>query len=255
MSKKDETYIPALRYRWLTRFYDPIVALTTREQVFRKKLLGLITCTAGDRVLDLACGTGTLTRMIKSENPGITIHGLDGDPEILELARRKARQEKLDICFDEGMSFSMPYLDNAFDLVVSSLFFHHLTAKNKQLTLVEVHRVLSTNGRLLVCDWGNPANPVLSMTFFLVRILDGFEVTRENARGHLPRLIAEAGFSQVLVTDRVSTMLGTLDLITASALSSLKSLLVYRKTAPTGKALKLAFLAGPVHTVGPVAPQ
>jgi hypothetical protein len=97
MSKKNEFYIPALRYRWLTRFYDPVVALTAREQVFRRKLLGLIKCTAGDRVLDLACGTGTLTRMIKSENPATTVHGLDGDPEILELALKNAQHEDLDM--------------------------------------------------------------------------------------------------------------------------------------------------------------
>ncbi len=216
MSERDETYVPALRYRWLTRFYDPVVALTTREQVFRKKLLGLITCTAGDRVLDLACGTGTLARMIKNENPATTVHGLDGDPDILELARRKSQHENLDICFDEGMSFSMPYPDNSFNQVVSSLFFHHLTATNKRRTLAEVLRVLKTSGRFLVCDWGKPANPVLRLTFCLVRVLDGFEVTRDNAQGRLPGFISDAGFKHVTVAGRVSTMLGTLDLITAT---------------------------------------
>ena len=216
MSKQNEPYVPALRYRWLTRFYDPVVAVTTREQVFRKKLLGLIKCTAGDRVLDLACGTGTLARMIKSENPATTVHGLDGDPEILEMARRKSGEEKLDIHFDEGLSFSIPYPDNSFDLVVSSLFFHHLTAINKQRTLANVKRVLKTSGRFLVCDWGRPANPALRLTFCLVQVLDGFEVTRDNALGRLPGFISDAGFKHVTVVDRVSTMLGTLDLITAN---------------------------------------
>jgi len=216
MSQKNEPYVPALRYRWLTRFYDPVVALTTREQVFRKKLLELIKCTASDRVLDLACGTGTFTRMIKNKNPATTVHGLDGDPEILELARRKARRENLDICFDEGMSFSMPYPNNTFDLVVSSLFFHHLTATSKQRTLAEVRRVLIPNGQLRVCDWGKPANPALRLTFCLVQVLDGFEVTRDNALGRLPGFISDVGFKDVTVVDRVSTMLGTLDLITAN---------------------------------------
>jgi len=109
MSQKNEPYVPALRYRWLTRFYDPVVAVTTREKVFRRKLLGLVTCTAGDRILDLACGTATLTRMIKNENPAMTVQGLDGDPEILELASRKTRHENLDIRFDEGISYALPY--------------------------------------------------------------------------------------------------------------------------------------------------
>jgi hypothetical protein len=50
-------YVPALRYTWLTRFYDPIVALGTREQVFREKLLEQAEIKPGDRVLDLGCGT------------------------------------------------------------------------------------------------------------------------------------------------------------------------------------------------------
>jgi len=59
MNVKDSDYIPALKYSWLTRFYDPVVALTTRENVFRQKLLEQADFNAGKRVLDLACGTGT----------------------------------------------------------------------------------------------------------------------------------------------------------------------------------------------------
>ena len=217
MDSKEDSYIPALRYRWLTRFYDPVVAVTTREKVFKRKLLEQVTCADAGSVLDLACGTGTLTRMIKLENPAMTVRGLDGDPDILELARYKSQQEGLDIHFDQDMSFSMPYTDNSFDLIVSSLFFHHLTANNKRRTLTEVQRVLRAGGKFLVCDWGKPANPMLRLAFYLVQILDGFDVTHDNVQGHLPEFIAAAGFSQVMVTERISTALGTLDLITATS--------------------------------------
>jgi ubiquinone/menaquinone biosynthesis C-methylase UbiE len=213
---KENSYVPALRYRWLTRFYDPVVALTSREKVFKRKLLDQIIPANAGHVLDLACGTGTLARMIKLENPAVTVHGLDGDPDILEIARHKTLDEGQDILFDQGMSFAMPYPDDAFDIVVSSLFFHHLNAKNKQRTLAEVRRVLKAGGRFFVCDWGKPANPLLRLSFYLVQILDGFAITRDNVEGRLPGFIATAGFSQVVVVDRISTMLGTLDLITAS---------------------------------------
>lgn len=215
MSNKNDTYVPALRYRWLTRFYDPVVALTTREKVFKRKLLDQITSTNAEHVLDLACGTGTLARMIKLENPATTVHGLDGDPEILELARRKSHNGGQDVHFDQGMSFAMPYPDDTFDIVVSSLFFHHLSAINKQRTLAEVQRVLKAGGRFLVCDWGRPANLVLRLSFYLVQMLDGFNVTRDNVQGRLPEIIATAGFNQVVMAARISTALGTLDLITA----------------------------------------
>ena len=62
----------------------------------------------------------------------------------------------------------------------------------------------------------SPTNPVLRLSFYLVQMLDGFAVTRDNVHGRLPEFIATAGFDQVVVADRISTMLGTLDLITAS---------------------------------------
>jgi len=212
---RDDTYVRALRYRWLTRFYDLVVALTSREKVFRRKLLEQVMSSHADRVLDLACGTGTLARMISVESPTATIHGLDGDPEILELARRKSLHGGQDIHFDQGMSFAMPYADDSFDVVVCSLFFHHLRTIDKQRTLTEVRRVLKTGGSFFVCDWGKPANPVLRLSFYLVQILDGFAVTRDNAQGRLPGIIMTAGFTRVVVTDQISTPLGTLDLITA----------------------------------------
>ncbi len=213
---QDDAYVAALRFRWLTRFYDPVVALTTRENIFRRRLLEQITAINPDSLLDLACGTGTLARMVKQENSATTIHGLDGDPDILELARRHARNEGRDIRFDQGMSFAMPYPDGIFDVVVSSLFFHHLNATDKRRTLAEIRRVLKPGGQFLVCDWGKPANPLLRLAFYLVQILDGFEVTRDNVQGLLPEFVAAAGFDQVVVTERISTMLGTLDLMTAS---------------------------------------
>ncbi len=54
-------YIPALRFNWLTEFYDPIVRATTRERTFKSRLIDEAEIEAGHRVLDLGCGTGTLS--------------------------------------------------------------------------------------------------------------------------------------------------------------------------------------------------
>ena len=216
MSTKDDKYTPALRYRWLTRFYDPVVAFTSREKVFRSKLLNQLTLGNADRVLDLACGTGTLALKIKHRSPAAVVHGLDSDSDILEQARRKSSNGGLEIHFDQGMSFAMPYQDGYFDVVVSSLFFHHLNVTNKHRTLAEVQRVLKPGGSFVVCDWGKPENPILRLSFYAVQMLDGFDVTRDNVQGRLPEFIATAGFQQVVVADRISTVLGVLDLITST---------------------------------------
>ena len=81
-----------MKYSWLTRFYDPVVAVTTKENTFRRELLEQADLYSGNHILDLACGTGTFATMIKARHPEVTVTGLDGDPNILEIARK----EKID---------------------------------------------------------------------------------------------------------------------------------------------------------------
>ena len=208
-------YVPALRYHWLTQIYDPLVALTTRESVFREALVKEAQKGQPEIILDLACGTGTQRCLLRKRLPDSRICALDADPEVLELAKTKAQKEQLRIEFGQGMSFEMPYEDNCFDLVTSSLFFHHLNLENKRRTLAEISRVLAPGGRLVVCDWGRPSNFLLKASFGLVRLLDGFDVTKHNYEGQLPAIIDTAGFSNVVRKKSINAPLGTLDLITA----------------------------------------
>ena len=97
-------YVPALKYSWLTRFYDPVVALTTREKVFRANLLAQAEINPGDRVLDLGCGSGTFAIMLKIRHPTARVTGLDCDPAILIQAQKKKLSAGVDITFDESMS-------------------------------------------------------------------------------------------------------------------------------------------------------
>ena len=76
-------YVPALRFDWLTRYYDVAVATTTRERVFKRALIDQADVRPRHRVLDLAAGTGTLTIRIKQRHPFADVRGVDGDPAIL----------------------------------------------------------------------------------------------------------------------------------------------------------------------------
>lgn len=154
MRGKDEQYIPALSYDRLTFLYDTVVRLTTREAAFKSALLAQAQLQPGQRVLDLACGTATLTIAIKQAQPQVTVAGFDGDSAILQRARAKAERAGVDLQLDEGLSYELPYADESFDRVLSSLFFHHLTHENKLRTLAEVRRELKPGGEFHVADWG-----------------------------------------------------------------------------------------------------
>ena len=211
MRGKDEQYIPALGYDRLTFLYDPVVRLTTREAAFKSALLAQAQVRLGQRALDLGCGTGTLAIAVKQAQPQAAVVGLDGDPAILLLARAKAQQAGVEAQFDEGLSYELPYADESFDRVLSSLFFHHLTRENKLRTLAEVWRALKSGGELHVADWGAPANAMMKLASFGIELLDG-PTTKDSFAGLLPEFIRQAGFEGVEEMRRFNTLFGTIRL-------------------------------------------
>lgn len=209
MQSDRDRYIPALSYEWLTGFYDPVVRWTTRETTFKRRLLERANIQPAHQVLDLGCGTATLTIAIKQNVPQAMVRGLDGDAKILAIARDKARKAGVEISLDEGMSYELPYSDALFDRVVSSLFFHHLTKENKLRTLREVRRVLKPGGELHIADWGEPHNFIMRLASLPVRLLDGAR-TADSFEGLLPRYLQETGFVGVQLHEHYATLFGTL---------------------------------------------
>ena len=210
-----ERYLPALRFPALTRFFDPLVRYGVREGRFKQRLLEQAAVERGQRILDLGCGTGTLAIMVKAAQPQAEVVGLDADPEILALARSKAEAAGAEVRFDEGLSTELPYEDESFDRVLSTLFFHHLTGLDKRRTAGEMARVLLPGGELHVADWGRPTDPLMWIAFAGVRLFDGLERTRDNAAGTLPRIFEQGGLEQAAETSRLRTVFGTLALFLA----------------------------------------
>ncbi len=207
-----DQYLPALRFRWLTPAYDVVVRLTTREKVFKHRLLDQASLQPGAQVLDLGCGTGTLALWAKHRQPETTVTGLDGDPQILAIAQKKASRSGLTIGFRHGLSDRLPFPDQTFDCVLSSLFFHHLQPAQKIASLLEVRRVLRPGGAVHIADWGRPTGALSRGLFYVVQLLDGFSNTQDHVAGRFPMLMKEAGFDGVEVRGTVATMYGTLNL-------------------------------------------
>ena len=211
-----EKYVPALGYDWLTPFYDVVARLTTREKAVKESLIGQAKFEPQQQVLDLACGTGTLAILIKRKYPLTSVRAIDIDAKILRIAERKAAGEQVEIVFDKGLSFALPYADASFDRVLSSLFFHHLTRENKLKTLREAFRVLKAGGELHIADWGLPANFLMKIASIGVARLDGAETTADNFSGLLPTFVSEAGFQAAEETSRFNTFFGTIRLLKAT---------------------------------------
>jgi len=104
MKASSNSYVPALGYRWLTRFYDPVVRVTTREATVKEALLRQASIQDGHRILDLGCGTGSLAVLVKRAHPGAGVFGSDADAEALKLARTKLEETGVEVQLDQGLA-------------------------------------------------------------------------------------------------------------------------------------------------------
>jgi ubiquinone/menaquinone biosynthesis C-methylase UbiE len=209
MSNTNEEYIPALSYRFLTPFYDFIQKYIVRDVRYKNILIEQADIRAGQRVLDLGCGTGTLAVMVKQKHPSAEVAGLDADPDMLKVARYKSSQAKAPVKFDVGFTNNLPYPDQAFDRVLSSIMIHHLKTPDKKKTAQEVFRVLKPGGQLHIVDFGKPVTWYGKM---LGPFLHRFEEANDNIDGSLPLFFGEPGL-KTQILGHFWTFFGDLDFL------------------------------------------
>ena len=200
-----DSYIPALSFHSLTPFYDPLLQWVMQEQRFKRLLMEQANIGHAHHILDLGCGTGTLTRMLKQRYPAAIITGLDIDPAILAIAQHKAAN--LAIRWTCAAATELPFPDNSYERVVTSLVLHHLSTSSKQKALAEIFRVLRPGGQLHVVDFGPPYSPYACSIAPLMRYL---EEIADNLDGYLSTVFAETGFTTISESAPMTTLFGDL---------------------------------------------
>lgn len=100
-------------------------------------------------ILDVGCGTGRLLRQAAQRFPAAQLTGIDAAEEMILVARAAAPRAAL-LRFVQGFAEELPFADHSFDVVVSTLSFHHWS--DQRMGLREVHRILSPGGTFALVD-------------------------------------------------------------------------------------------------------
>jgi SAM-dependent methyltransferase len=135
------------RLVWASGDYSEVAQhiLTVADHVVRSARIR-----EGERVLDIACGTGNTALMARARGAAVT--GLDLTPELLAIARQRGLEAGYgDIRWQEGDAENLPFPDGAFDVVVSSCGL--MFAPDQQKVASEVARVTRQGGRIAIQAW------------------------------------------------------------------------------------------------------
>jgi len=180
--------------RW-ARLYDLGTTLLSfgRLSALHRKIVELAGVTPGERVLDVGCGPGRLAIVAGAvAGPAGETCGVDPAPEMVELARRNAARAGIRVRFEVGVIEALPYPNDYFDVVLSSLMLHHLPDDLKRRGLAEVRRVLEPGGRVVAVDFGATPREGIGHLLCVLRLRTGWDHA-ERLRG----MLREAGFDAV----------------------------------------------------------
>jgi len=136
------------------KYEDLIKKIVTNHELFFNQTVSLVP-KGNIEVLELGSGTGYLTEMIIAKNPHASVTCIDMTPEMIGIAMEKDSLK--DVNFIEG-DFREVWPDKKFDLIISTLCFHHLTDNDRYDILVKIHKSLNEKGIFVNGDVFKPEN-------------------------------------------------------------------------------------------------
>ena len=198
-----KTYVPW--YRWFSHIYDPFVRVFCfilnggfgGEQRWRQLIVEWIDPRPGEKIIDICCGTGTLTVMLAQRLAGAgEVMGIDLSSRLLNLARKKQKPEG--VTFLEGDAQKIPFSWGHFHKGVICGALHEMPREVRRRVMAEAHRVIKPNGRIVVVEHNNPEKKWRRSLFdFLERFNPEYPTYRDLLKCGLTNEIERGGFRVV----------------------------------------------------------
>lgn len=172
-----DDFTPALGRPELTRAYDLVIRLATRENAWRSALLAQVAPQDGETILDVGCGTGSLALLIKKAAPHARVIAMDPDPTVLAVAAAKARRAGVEIEWRRGFAREADAGGERVSKAVSSLVFHQVPVSEKQRGIEAMARAVGPGGEVHIADYARQRSRLMRLLFKVVQQVDGKENT------------------------------------------------------------------------------
>jgi ubiquinone/menaquinone biosynthesis C-methylase UbiE len=177
------------RYQWLYDGISRLAALSVGgEARFRQLALQGLTIHSDTQVLDLCCGSGQTTEFLVKNSQNVT--GLDASPKSLQRARLNVPEAS----YVEAFAEEMPFADNLFDVVHTSVALHEMQPVQLRKIINEVYRVLKPGGVFTLVDFHAPTNPIFWPGVSVFLLLFETETAWQLLKTDLAKLLTETGF-------------------------------------------------------------
>ncbi|MEL6494535.1 MAG: class I SAM-dependent methyltransferase [Cyanobacteria bacterium J06623_7] len=174
--------------------YDAITQFATPPSEIRQRQAAIAQIDGQpQRILDLGCGTGSSTLMLQEAFSSARVTGLDISPQMLTMARHKAKQSGLTIDWQQGLAETTNFADAEFDLVAIAFLFHETPVEIAHRILLECYRLLAPGGQIIILD-GNQQR--LRHTPWLIKLFRE-PYSQAYAAGNVDDWLEAAGFARI----------------------------------------------------------
>ncbi len=194
---------------WFTGAYDPLTARWPAGNKMRETVIEALQLRSDERLLELGCGSGRLAIQVKHRWPGVHITAVDGNRDIMNVARSRARDAGVDIDFVLGDFTTCP-LEGTYDRVYSTLVMHHLTLEAKREVFARIRGLLADDGRFVVADFSRHRGSGQALLSKLSSLSDPLRGKQPHRDGTF-ELAMQESFNTVRSLAQIPSVFGTIE--------------------------------------------